>query len=110
MGAPVRREPVGERQQLAGRGAECPYLLLDGRTGRHARAGDDGLLMHVQSGTPGIQNLHRDLLVVSARSPQNRSLEGVLSGLRPVATVWGARGTPGPTDIRAQGTTDKSTS
>jgi hypothetical protein len=31
------------------------------------------------------------------------------SGL-PVATVWGARGAPGPTDIRAQGTTEKPTS
>ena len=66
--------------------------------------------MHVEPGTPGIQNLHRDLLVVSAGSPHARSLEGALSGLRPVATVWGARRAPGPTDMRAQGTTHKPTS
>jgi len=34
----------------------------------------------------------------------------VLSGPRPVATVSGARGAPGPTDIRAQGTTVEPTS
>ncbi len=33
-----------------------------------------------------------------------------LSGLRPLATVWGAREAPGPTDIRGQGTTEKPTS
>ena len=86
------------------------YLLLDRCAGCDAGACDDGLLVHVESGTAWIENLHRDLLIVSAKSPRDRKLEGVLSGLRPVATVWGARGTPGPTDIRAQGTTDKPTS
>jgi hypothetical protein len=68
------------------------------------------LLMHIEPGAPGIEDFHRDLLNVSARSPHDRSLENVLSGLRPVATVWGARGAPGPTDIRAQGTIDRPTS
>ncbi len=110
MGAALCREPVGEGQQILGGRAECAHFLVHRRIGCDACAGDDGLLVDVESGTPGIQNLHRDLLSVSARSPHDRSLENVLSGLRPVATVWGARGAPGPTDIRAQGTTEKPTS
>ena len=62
MRAPVRREPVRQRQQIAGRRAERAHLLLDRRPGRDACAGDDGLLMHVESGTARIQDLHRDLL------------------------------------------------
>jgi len=80
MGARVRRQPIGQRQQIARSRAESADILLHRRTGRDACAGDDGLLMHVQSGAARIQNFHRDLLVVSARSPRHRSLEGVLSG------------------------------
>jgi hypothetical protein len=110
MGAAMGHEPVGQSQQILGGRAECAHLLLYRRTRRDTRAGDDGWLMHIEPGTSGIEHLHRDLLRVSARSPPDRSLENVLSGLRPVATVWGAREAPGPTDIRAQGTIDKPTS
>jgi hypothetical protein len=49
MGASVRREPVSKRQQIGGRRAEGAHVLLDRRTGRNTCAGDDGLLMHVES-------------------------------------------------------------
>jgi len=110
MGAAMLGQPIRQREQLGRRRAECPHVRLDRCAVREAYARHDRLLMDIQTRTPRIEHLHRDLLVAPARSPRDRNLEGVLSGPRPVATVWGARGAPGPTDIRAQGTTDRPTS
>src|SRR5436309_1917745 len=99
----VGREPVAEREHLGRRCTEGTYVVGDCFTGARARARDDRLLVHVQTGALGMKDVHRDLLgtMASAWSPRQRSLEGALSGPGPVAAVRGARGAPGPTTIRA---------
>jgi hypothetical protein len=79
---------------------------LHARARGEADTRDHRLLMDVEPRTPWIEDFPCDLLGVSARSPLGRSLESALSGHAPVDAVWGARGAPGLTDIRAQGTTE----
>src|SRR5262249_29159135 len=52
-------QPVGQRQQLAGGGAEVEGLLEDlARVGDLQGAGDDELLVDVEAGTAGEQDIH----------------------------------------------------
>ena len=103
VGAAVGREPVAEGQQVLRGGPECADLVVDRRAVDDTRACDHGLLVHVQTGALGMNDVHNHLPgeMAAAWSPRQRSLEGALSGFSPVAAVRGARGAPGPTPIRA---------
>src|SRR6185295_89636 len=76
----------------------------DPSTGGHAAG------MHIEPGTPPIEDLHdTSLSKTLAWSPRRRNLRCALSG-DAGAAIRGARGTPGPTRERALSTNDKPTS
>jgi len=106
VGHPTRHEPLRQGEQLSGRHAKAPHLMRDRACRRQVCTGDDHLLVYIEPGTPGGNDVHGRLLGVRAPawSPRHRSLEGALSGRGPVAAVRGARGAPGPTDMGAQRT------
>jgi hypothetical protein len=108
----VGRQPVAQRHQVRGGRAEGPPVVRDGRARHDARTGHHGPLMDIESSALRMQQVHDALLgaVASAWSPRQRSLEGALSGIGPVAAVRGARGAPGPTSLRALRTNAKPTS
>ncbi|MCY1533178.1 hypothetical protein D9M68_684910 [compost metagenome] len=57
VGAAVQRQPVGQRQQAGGGAVETAHFVMHGR-GDAAHTGHDGVLVHVQPGTAGIEHLH----------------------------------------------------
>jgi hypothetical protein len=62
MGAALRREPRGQREQACGRGAERPPLPDDlAAVHGEAHAGDDGVLVDVETGAKWVEDLHRAL-------------------------------------------------
>jgi hypothetical protein len=75
-GAAVPVQPVreGEEPRRGGReGLDLPPdrpVALD-----HAHRGDHGILVHVQSRTAGIENLHRDLLGDHAADAGSREIK-----------------------------------
>ncbi len=94
--AVVLGQPVGQREQLGGGGAEAAHLLMHGRRDA-AHAGHDGVLVHVQARTARVEHLHENLLAVAGRRRQSSSSKstsrasgrrrplphcGVLAGLR----------------------------
>jgi len=105
-------EPVRQLQQAGGRGGEGLDRLLESLLRHDPGAGDDAVLVDVQAGAPWMQDLHGSLLVWSCAGMEptwsNSSVRA--PGLAPVATVRGARGALGPTDIRACGTKSEPTS
>src|SRR5690349_2260051 len=97
-------QPVGERQQSRGRGGESAHFLGGRPVAGNAYAGDDRLLVHIQTGAARIDYFHERLLVAatSACGPRLRTLGCVLRGETPKATVRGTRRAAGPTDIRVR--------
>src|ERR671930_200215 len=113
VGTPVGGEPIAQGEQLSGGGSEGLHLPGDLGPGPDAGAGDDAVLVHIQSGALGMNHVHAGLLrgvAAPAWSPRGRKLESALSGPRPVVAVRGARRAPGPTPIRALGTIARPTS
>src|SRR5262245_51526242 len=74
--AAVSHQPVAQRRQFPGGGAEGPPLMRDGRTRHDARTGHDGLLMNIEPRALRMLQVHNRLLddVASAWSPRQRSL------------------------------------
>src|SRR5690606_1634050 len=77
-----------------------------------ASARNDGLFVHVKPRAARVDHVHHGLRVAatSACGPRHRTLKCVLRGVRPLATVRGARGAAGPTEIRARSTKNEPTS
>ena len=107
-----RLEPVGQGQQPRCGRLEGANLLQRGAAAGNAYARHDGLLVHVQARAARVDDIHDRLHVAatSACGPRHRTLKCVLRGARPQATVRGARGAAGPTEIRVRGTKYKPTS
>src|SRR5262249_32548369 len=89
------------RPQLRGRRPESPAFVCDGGSLDDARTRHDTVLMDIEPGASQMPHVHDPLLehVAPAWSPRQRSLEGALCGVGPVAAVRGARGAPGPTNL-----------
>ncbi len=107
-----RVEPIGQGQQARGGGGKGAHFLQRGAVAGDAHARHHRLLVHVQSRAARIDDFHDRLqcAATSACGPRHRSLRCVLRGATPRATVRGARGAAGPTDIRVRGTKYKPTS
>ncbi len=106
VGAAVRREPLGQVEQPAGRRRYRAMVVRNLRARRDPGARGDAAGVHVQTGTARIQDFHdhapsRTL----AWSPRRRNLRWAVT-----AAIRGARGTPGPTRERAVSTNGKPTS
>ena len=54
-------EPIGQREQALGRGREAPDFLLNLIAGCEAHACHHRVLVHVESGTAGVQHFHDGL-------------------------------------------------
>ncbi len=107
-----RLQPVGQLQQARGGCGKGSHLLQRRAVARQAHARDHGLFVNVQARATRINDFH-DLLQCAATSacgPRHRTLGCVLRGARPEATVRGARGAAGPTDIRVRDTKYEPTS
>ena len=89
-------EPVGQRQQVGGHGAEGADLGADGAIGTDAAdAGDDGLLVDVQPGAAIMKGFHRSGSVTEISPSRWGDLAGgaVSSSCSPGvrgATGWGS--------------------
>ena len=105
-------EAVGQGQQPRGGISEGAHFLQRGAVAGNAYAGHHRLFMNVQARAAWVDNFHDRLqfAATSACGPRHRTLGCVLRGAKPQATVWGARGAAGPTDIRVRGTKYKPTS
>ena len=104
-------QPRRQFEQARRRGRKLAVFGRDRTTRRHAHARGHLPRVHIQPGASAMQNFHpsppdRKAL---AWSPQIRNLLSALTGQAGLA-IRGARGTPGPTRIRALGTKEKSTS
>jgi hypothetical protein len=58
VGDPFISQPVRQRQELVGFGAEGANLLSDLPLDKSPKAGDDRLLVDIQAGATGMQDLH----------------------------------------------------
>ena len=105
-------EPIGQRQKTRGGRGKGAHFLQRGASADNARASHHRLLVHVQSRATRANDFHDRLRVAatSACGPRHRNLGCVLRGPKPQATVRGARGAAGPTEIRAYRTKLKPTS
>jgi hypothetical protein len=94
VGAAVGAEPVAQGQKLRRRRAEGPHVVRDGQARRDARTGNDRMLMNVETGALGMDDVHDDLLagVASAWSPQWSKSRGRALRRLVDRTVRGARG------------------
>jgi hypothetical protein len=90
--ASCRGQPLREREQLTGGGAEGAHLALDLAFDHAAQAGHHRVLVHVETGTKRKKNVHRFLLCCAAGvgSP-SKELYKACSG-RPYGDNTGAQG------------------
>ena len=80
--APTGAQPISEREQARGRRRKRAHFRLRASAPHHARARHHRRLVHIQSGTPGIEHVHRGLLheAVGVKPQEWRSLPSVLEG------------------------------
>jgi hypothetical protein len=80
--AAVHGEPVGQREQSGRGGGKAAHFVML-RSGHTTHAGHDGVLVHVESGAAGIENLHVACCEIngSGSSPRDRILVSVLAGM-----------------------------
>lgn len=111
VGDAVAGQPVRQLQQGRGRGREGLDLLLDTLRRPDSGAGDHTVLVDVESGAPWRQDFPGSLLAWWCRHRAHVvELSCACFGGDPLATVRGARGAPGPTDLRAHRTKKNPTS